>query len=317
MPRLTRLAAAAACLLPLALGQAVDTGTDAEALLDCPDANVTDFAVKMLDGLSANGLLTFESLIVGISGGEGGYDLFASLAEYTAAYDEAADKAGDRGYTLLVPSDAAFEAAGYGNGGNWQADAAAQAEGEQGEKESDGKWGKLSEREALDLFKLHIVHGQWDAGKLPERGRNAIAPSLYQPHAGEKGSLLKRAMDDIELQRRQSPDRMTPESSTRAQSQNQSQGQGQSPTQGQTQGQQQPPANQARNVGTVIRKAESGDGVIIKTAYGDVSSWSQLPDMKWTGLKGWKLIPIDFVSLPSSVTTVTGFEVMGDTVMTC
>jgi hypothetical protein len=261
-------AAVAACLLPFALAQG-DANAN-EPLLDCPDANVTDFALKMLDGLSANGLMTFESLIVGISGGESGYDLFASLAEYTHAYDEAADKAGSKGYTLLVPSDAAFEAAGYGNGGNWLEAAGTGGDGENG-PEPDGSWGKLSEKEALDLFKLHVVHGQWDAAKLPERGRNAIAPALYQPYGkeGEKGGLLKRAMDEIELRKRQVPAEMAPESSTQGH----------------------------RNVGTVLRKAESGDGVTIKTAYGDVSSWGQLPDMKWTGLKGWNLIPIDFVSL--------------------
>lgn len=267
--------------LPAISAQAAPAPNTDQPLLDCPDANVTDFAVKMLDGLAANGLVTFESLIVGISGGEEGYDLFASLAEYTAAYDATNDKDGSTGYTLLVPSDAAFEAAGYGNGGNWLAEAS-QNSAKEGEDESDGSWGRLSAQEAIDLMKLHIVHGRWDASKLPEKDRNAVAPSLFQPRQRGKTNLLKRAMDDIELRKRQDPNAMTSESQVPA-----ADGSGQLDT---------------RHVGTILRKSNDGDGVLIKTAFGDVTSWAQLPDLDWTGLKGWNLIPIDFVSLPITTT---------------
>lgn len=276
-PSLTfgRLAIGALTLSISILAQTIPapTGDANQPILDCPDANVTDFAVKILDGLAANGLVTFESLIVGISGGEEGYDLFASLAEYTNAYDPAKDPEGKEGYTLLVPSDAAFQAAGYGDGGNWLAGATNATDNDDGSG-TDGSWGKLNAQQAIDLMKLHVLHGQWDASKLPDDGRNGVAPSFYQPH-GKTVNLLKRAMDDIELRKREIFEgRSGPALQKRGEAEDAG----------------------ARRVATVMRKSDNGGGVTIKTAYGDISSWAELPDLQWTGLKGWKLVPVDFVS---------------------
>lgn len=124
--------------------------------LECPNSDLTAYLLQLIDGLYANGLTTFESLLVQITGYDDGYNLLQSVY-----LDQ------DNTYTLLVPTDAAFQMAGV-----W------------------APFQQQSPQYLLDLFGLHIVRGHWGNWGLPEKGMG-VGKSLMRTQKPGEGSTGK------------------------------------------------------------------------------------------------------------------------------
>ncbi|WWD19016.1 hypothetical protein CI109_103473 [Kwoniella shandongensis] len=112
--------------------------------LTCPDANLTEYLISLIDTLYWNGLTTFEEFVVALSETDNGYEYLQSL--YTSGQKN----------TILVPTDAAFQAAGIWSSSHSNSSSALSAVGNE-------EW-------LVDLISLHTLQGDWNPSSIDFQG---------------------------------------------------------------------------------------------------------------------------------------------------
>lgn len=126
-------------LLPFLLLSLPLTSAQADDQLDCPESALTTYLVSLIDTLYNHGLTSFEQLIASLSETDSGYSLLDSWLS-----------AGT--FTLLAPTDAAFQAANL-----------------------YPPFTGMSETDMANLAALHTLAGTWTYDKLPESPMHGIA----------------------------------------------------------------------------------------------------------------------------------------------
>ncbi|WWC90753.1 uncharacterized protein L201_005690 [Kwoniella dendrophila CBS 6074] len=109
----------------------------------CPDGSLSDYLTTFMDALYANGLTTFEQLIVHWSETDSGYEFLYDLYH------------SNQKLTILIPTNEAFQQNGIIS-------------------PFDG----LTEDWGTELGELHILQGDWTYDKLPENGHGVASTSL-------------------------------------------------------------------------------------------------------------------------------------------
>ncbi|KAI9637353.1 FAS1 domain-containing protein [Dioszegia hungarica] len=140
-------------LLPLLL----PTPALSQSTVDCDNADLTSYLLQLIDALYANGLTTFESLLADITSTDSGYDLLSTI--FTQS---------DQTFTLLVPTDSAFQMAAV-----W------------------APFEHQSKDYLVDLFGLHTLQGHYGYNELPEAGMG-VGRSMMRKREWEERVVMKR-----------------------------------------------------------------------------------------------------------------------------
>ncbi|WWC63230.1 uncharacterized protein I303_105830 [Kwoniella dejecticola CBS 10117] len=132
----------------------------------CPDGSLTDYLTSLLDVLSANGLTTFEQLIVHWSETDMGYEFLHDI--YNSGQK----------LTILVPTNQAFEEVGIVSPFNG-----------------------LTEDWGTELGELHVLQGEWTAASIPQTGHGVAATSLLLANELNQTDSKSNAYQAAVLQR--------------------------------------------------------------------------------------------------------------------
>ncbi|WRT68335.1 uncharacterized protein IL334_005311 [Kwoniella shivajii] len=149
-----------------AFGQQQQQQHEQEDDIICPDESLTTYLHALIDVLYANGLNTFEQLIVHHSEIDSGYEFLHNM--YTSGQK----------MTLLVPTDQAFQQSGIVSPFNGLTD----------------DWG-------TELGELHCLQGEWTYDKLPNTGHGIASTSLLLVNEMNSTDVNTNASQALVLER--------------------------------------------------------------------------------------------------------------------
>ncbi|OCF76122.1 hypothetical protein I204_03421 [Kwoniella mangroviensis CBS 8886] len=132
----------------------------------CPDGSLTEYLTSMMDVLFANGLTTFEQLIVHWSETDMGYEFLHDL--YNSGQK----------LTVLVPTNDAFQESGI----------VSPFEG-------------LTEDWGTELGELHLLQGEWTYDQIPQSGHAVAATSLLLANELNSTDIQSNAYQAMVLER--------------------------------------------------------------------------------------------------------------------
>ena len=136
----------------------------ADDQLTCPDGSLSTYLVALIDALYNNGLTTFEQLLASLSETDSGYSLLDSWYS-------------DQTFTLLAPTDAAFQAANI-----------------------HPPFSSMGELAMTDLVALHTLSGKWTYDQLPDSPMHGIASTSLSVQAYLNSSTQSPAEQALILQ---------------------------------------------------------------------------------------------------------------------